>query len=168
MNYRLVLNAHEFICECRNMCRNLKKGNQGITLIEILIGLGVLVLLVSFAAPSITGANTSMQMRAAAENVEYSIDIARKTARMTEAPVTMNVLTDEADGSHRITFTLSDRAQKKLSQPDIPEFQLDETLAFETSQTSFEFDGRGIVSNPGTLTLFAKEEETSRTSFVVK
>lgn len=150
------------------MFRNLKKGNQGITLIEILIGLGVLVLLVSFAAPSITGANSSMQMRAAAENVEHSIDIARKTARMTEAPVTMNVLTDEADGSQRITFTLSERARKKLSQPDIPEFQLDETLAFETSQTSFEFDGRGLVSNPGSLTLYVKDEQNSRTSFVVE
>lgn len=150
------------------MFRNLKKGNQGITVIEILIGLGVLVLLVSFAAPSITGANTSMQMRAAAEHVEHSIDIARKTARMTEAPVTMNVLTDAADGSQRITFTLSERAQKKLSQPDIPEFQLDKTLAFETSQTSFEFDGRGLVSNPGSLTLYVKDEQNSRTSFVVE
>jgi Tfp pilus assembly protein FimT len=150
------------------MFRNLKKGNQGITVIEILIGLGVLVLLVSFAAPSITGANTSMQMRAAAENVEYSIDIARNTARMAEAPVTMNVLTDATDGSQRITFTLSDRAQKKLSQPNIPEFQLDETLAFETSQTSFEFDGRGLVNNPGTLTLYVKDEQNSRTSFVVE
>jgi hypothetical protein len=80
----------------------------------------------------------------------------------------MNVLTDATDGSQRITFTLSDRAQKKLSQPDIPEFQLDETLAFETSQTSFEFDGRGIVSNPGTLTLYVKDEQNSRTSFVVE
>ena len=150
------------------MFRNLKKGNQGITVIEILIGLGVLVLLVSFAAPSITGANTSMQMRAASEHVEHSIDIARKTARMTEAPVTMNVLTDGADGYQRITFTLSDRAQRKLSQPGIPEFRLDETLAFETNQTSFEFDGRGIVNNPGTVTLFVKDEQNSRTSFVIE
>jgi len=150
------------------MVRNSKKRNKGITLIEILIALGVLVLLVSFAAPSITGASTSMQMRAAAENVEYSIDIARKTARMTEAPVTMNVFTDETDGQHRITFTLSQQAQKKLSQPNIPEFQLEETLAFHSDQASFEFDGRGIVVNPGTLTLFAKDEENSRMSFVVE
>lgn len=150
------------------MVRNLKKSNQGITLVEILIALGVLVLLVSFAAPSVTGASTSMQMRAAAENVEYSIDIARKTARMTEAPVTMNVLMDDESGYHRITITPSEKAQKKLSQPIVPEFRLEDTLAFQSDQVSFEFDGRGIVTNPGTLTLFAKDEENSRTSFLVE
>jgi len=150
------------------MFSNLKERNKGITLIEILIALGVLVLLVSFAAPSITGANTTMQMRAAAENVEHSIDTARKTARMTEAPVTMHVLTDEIDGQQRITFTLSSKAQKRLSQPNIPEFRLDQSLAFQSDYDSFEFDGRGMVTNPGTLTLFVKDEESSRTSFAVE
>jgi len=150
------------------MIRNLKERNKGITLIEILIALGVLVLLVSFAAPSITGANTSMQMRAAAENVEHSIDTARNTARMTEAPVTMHILTNEFDGQHRITFTLSNQAQKRLSQPNIPEFRLDQSLAFQSEYDSFEFDERGLVTTPGTLTLFVKDDESSRTNFVVE
>lgn len=150
------------------MSKILQERQKGITLIEILIVLGILVLLVSFAAPSMTGANASMQMRAAAENVEHSIDTARNTARMTEAPVTMHVLTDEIDGYDRIIFRLSDKAKKQLSQPNIPEFRLDQNLAFQSDHDSFEFDGRGIVTNPGTLTLFARDEENSRTSFVVE
>jgi len=146
----------------------LKKTNRGITLIEILLALGVLVLVVSFAIPNYSDASAKMQLRAAAENVQYSIDTARKTARMTEAPVTLNVITDSVDGQHRITVTLSERALRKLSQPDVPEFLLDETLALQSDRASFEFDERGIVTNPGNLTLFARDEESARTSFVVE
>lgn len=150
------------------MSANLKQHAKGITLIEILMVLGVLAILVSFAAPSFNTANSAMQMRAASEQVEYSIDLARKTARMTETPVIMNVSIDPKNGQHRITYSLSDKARKKLSQPSLQEFRLDSSLAFQVDHRSFEFNSRGIVTNPGTLTLIAKDEETGSTSFLVE
>jgi Tfp pilus assembly protein FimT len=150
------------------MLRNPRNTSRGITLIEILIVLGVLTLLISFAVPNYSDASASMQLRAAAENVQHTIDTARKMARMTESPVTLNVITDSPDGQHRVTVTLSERAKRRLSQPGMPEFLLDQNLALRSDQPSFEFDGRGIVSHPGNLTLFARNEESSQTILLVE
>jgi len=146
----------------------VKSHCRGISTIEIIIAVAVLVILVSFASPSISGATTRTEMRAAAENVEYSIRIARNTARMTESEVWMNVLSDEETGRGRITFTLSDKARKSLGQPALQTFDLDPAFSILADQSSFGFNHQGIVVNPGEITLVSKDDETLLTNFTLK
>ena len=58
--------------------------SKGVTLIEILLALGLLIILVSFAMPSVSGAVGKAEMKSTLENVRYSIQAARRTARVTE------------------------------------------------------------------------------------
>ena len=150
------------------MHTNHKSRCKGVTLVEILLVLGVLAIVFSFAVPSIGSANTRMTMRAAAEHVEYSIKVARDTARLTESDVRMNVLTDPDTGQSIITFTLSAKSLKKLSQPELQEYHLENSLTLHSDKQWYEFDSRGVVKNPGQITLVALEDQSLTESFLVE
>ena len=92
------------------MYRMSKNSDRGITLIEILLILGMLAVIASLAVPSMRSATTGADMRAATENLQYSIRSARNTARMTESKVTMNIEDFGQDGqSQLITFSVGGR-----------------------------------------------------------
>ncbi len=142
---------------------------QGVTLIEILLVLGLLVIIASFAAPSMSNATASAEMRAASENLQYSIRSARNTARMTESKVTMTILEEGQDGeSQRITFSFSESGSKALRQPGLQEDRFPATIKLLSDFTSYEFDGRGIVLNPGVITLVSQIDDSLNNTFKVE
>jgi type II secretory pathway pseudopilin PulG len=142
---------------------------QGITLIEILLILGFLAILTSFAVPSISTATARADMRAASENLQYSIQSARNTARMTESKVTMSILEEEQRGqSQRITFAVSGPGLKALGQAGLQDDRLPVDIKLVSDYSSYEFDGRGIVENPGVITLVSRTDESLFTSLEVK
>jgi type II secretory pathway pseudopilin PulG len=142
---------------------------QGITLIEILLILGFLAILTSFAVPSISTATARADMRAASETLQYSIQSARNTARMTESKVTMSILEEEQRGqSQRITFAVSGPGLKALGQAGLQDDRLPVDIKLVSDYSSYEFDGRGIVENPGVITLVSRTDESLFTSLEVK
>lgn len=138
-----------------------KKWCNGITLIEILVVLAMLLIIASFAAPSFSSATARADMRVATENLLYSIQIARNTARMTESTVTMNIGEEEHDGlGQRITFTVSESGLRALGRPGLQENRLPSDVKMVSDYPSFEFDGRGIVQNPGEILLVSRSDES--------
>ena len=145
----------------RNRC-------HGVTLIEILLIMGLLVIVASFAAPAMSGATARADMRAASENLQYSIRIARNTARMTESVVTMNIVEDgQGEQNQRITFFVSERGRKSLGQPELQEDRLPADIKLVSDYSSYQFDGRGIVKSPGTITLVSRADESLITSLEI-
>jgi type II secretory pathway pseudopilin PulG len=133
---------------------------QGITLIEILMVLGLLMILGSFALPSMSSATVRADMRAASENLQHSIQIARNTARMAESGVSMNLSDGAGETGKYITFSVSELAIKRLGQPGIPEYRLNDEIKLVSDFPSYEFDARGIVKNPGRITLVSNADES--------
>lgn len=155
------------------MNRISKNRCQGITLIEILMILGVLIIMVSFAAPSVSGATARADMRAASENLHYSIRIARNTARMDESIVTMNLLEGEGEAGYRITFSEAESAaqspeQPAPEQPGLQDYQFNKEIKVVSDFPSFEFDSRGMVKNPGQITLVSMTDESVTSQILVK
>jgi type II secretory pathway pseudopilin PulG len=151
------------------MHRISKHHCQGITLIEILLILGFLAILTSFAVPSISTATARADMRAASENLQYSIQSARNTARMTESKVTMSILEEEQGGQgQRITFAVSGPGLKALGQAGLQDDRLPVDIKLVSDYSSYEFDGRGSVENPGVITLVSRTDESLFTSLEVK
>ena len=151
------------------MHRKFNHRCKGFTLIEILLMLGFLVIITSFAAPSMSGAAARADMRAASENLQYSIRSARNTARMTESNVTMNILEAEQVGqSQQITFSVSGPGLKALGQAGLQNDPLPEDIKLLSDYSSYEFDGRGIVQKPGVITLVSRTDETLITSLNIE
>ena len=147
------------------MNKNYRYRCQGVTLIEILLVVGLLVILASFASPSISNATTRTEMKAEAENIRYSIRIARNTARMNESNVRMNIHAEPGDKIHRISFIVFDDATQNMG---LQEYQLDGDFLLTSDYASYEFDGRGMVNKPGVIILAARDDESVTTSFEVE
>ena len=144
------------------MNKNYNFRCQGVTLIEILLVVGLLVILVSFASPTISNATTRTEMQAEAENIQYSIRIARNTARMNESEVRMNVHAEPDSKNHRISFFVAD---KSAHQTGLQEYKLNEDFLLTSDHTHYEFDGRGMVKNPGQIVLVARDDDSVTRSF---
>ena len=129
---------------------------RGITLVEILIVLSVLVVLASFAMPSMSSATAKAEMTAAVENVQYSIQSARNAARMSESQVTLGFQSRDGEDNRVIIIQSEDSPAGEGFQ----EFLLPEEIAMVTDQESFVFDGRGLVERTGSIILVAKADES--------
>ncbi len=126
--------------------------SRGVTLIEILLVIAALVIILSFAIPSMSTVTAKADMTAAVENVEYSIATARKTARLFESGVTIEFKTYAGEPGQVIAFTPG----KRGVSAGIPEYRLPENIELVTDQATFAFDSRGLVENPGTITLVSR------------
>jgi Tfp pilus assembly protein FimT len=143
------------------------KSSKGITLIEILLVLGLLVVLLSFAVPSISSAAVKADLRAAMENVQHSLEAARRTARMSESPVFMNISSIAEDAEQTITFSApGKRGAGVVTQ--IQDFQVPSDIALVTDQEAFLFDERGLVTNPGQILFVSKQNESVKFAITVQ
>jgi prepilin-type N-terminal cleavage/methylation domain-containing protein len=136
--------------------------SKGVTLIEILMVVGVLVILLSFAMPSVSDAAIKAEMSAATENVQYSLQMARKAARRTESEWTMHVSPALENSAQSITFTSSGGSVNSQGI-QLQDFTLPGGIALVSNQDSFVFNGRGLVQNPGRILLVSREDENVTT-----
>jgi len=141
--------------------------SKGITLIEILLVIGLLVILLSFAIPSVSGSATKAEMDSTLENVQYSLHMARKVARMTESTVVMNISPAVMDKTQIITFA-SPEKNGQNSNLQIQDFRIPDDILLVADHGSFVFDGRGLVENPGSVMLVSKVDESITLSIDVQ
>ena len=140
--------------------------SRGITLVEILLVISLLVIILSFAIPSLSGATAKADMTAAVENVEYSIQTARNTARLHETGIAVEFITHAGEPSRAIAFRVVDPG--KGGATGIPEYRLPEDIELVTDKASFVFDQRGLVENPGIITLVSRTDESVTAKVEVK
>jgi type II secretory pathway pseudopilin PulG len=141
--------------------------SKGITLIEILLVIGLLVVLLSFAMPSVSGAAIKAEMTSTLENVDYSLQMARKVARATESRVVMNISAAQPDTAQVISFT-SPGKNGAANPIQIQDFSLPDDVVLISDHDSFVFDGRGLVENPGRVILVSRVDEAVTTTINVQ
>jgi len=147
--------------------RHSASHSKGITLIEILLVIGLMVILLSFAMPSVSGAAIKAEMDSTFENVQYSLQMAQKVARSTESKVVMNISPATQGAAQTITFT-SQRKNGTGSNLQIQDFRIPDGVVLVSDHDSFVFDGRGLVENPGSVTLVSKVDETVTSTIDVR
>ena len=137
----------------------MKSKIKGITLIEILLVLGLLAILASFAVPSVGGAVSKAEMKSTLENIQYSLQIARRTARTTETEVSMHISPAEQEITQTITFWSPGKGGA-INKLQIQDFILPPDIVLISDQDSFSFDERGLVEEPGRILLVSKVDES--------
>ena len=129
---------------------------RGITLVEILIVIALLVVVLSFAIPTMGNAAAKAEIQAAVENVTYSVEVARNSARLGESRVELTIKTYAGEPSQTLSF---ERENPKRTA-DIPDYRLPDDIELVSDQSAFVFDERGLVTNPGTITLVARSDDS--------
>ncbi len=136
--------------------------SRGITAIEILMVLSLVAILISFAIPSVNGAAARAEMKAATEHLEFSVDSARKAARISGQPVSLHIRRLE-DDSRMIGFSTMDSQGDSRGidfAADLPEYRLPGDIRLESDRETYRFDARGLVEKPGQLILVSVADES--------
>lgn len=138
---------------------NIKHNNapfsraRGITLVEILLVISLLVILLSFAIPSMGGAAAKAEMTATMENVEHALHSARNMARMNEVEVRVNFDAQAGQESRKISF------DSKV-HTGILNYELPKDVVLVSDQDSFIFNQQGLVENAGQVLLLSKADDS--------
>ena len=131
---------------------------RGITLVEILIAISVLIILVAFALPSAGTAAARAEMQAALENLEYSVGTARNVARLTESSVGLLIESRSGEEAQTITFSQMGKTSRERL-PEMQEYRLPETIQIVSDQERYVFDQRGLVEQPGRILLVSRADD---------
>ena len=147
--------------------RNPAPPSKGVTLIEILLALGLLIILMSFAMPSVSEAVGKAEMKSTLENVQYSLQAARRTARMTETVVSMNISSSGQETTQTISYS-SPGKNGAGSDLRLQDFKLPPEVVLISDHDSFLFNERGQVENPGRILLVSTLDESVTSTLSVK
>jgi prepilin-type N-terminal cleavage/methylation domain-containing protein len=148
------------------MVRTTKIRSRGFSVIEILIALGVLVVFLAFATPSLNSASARTELRAAVENLQFSVRTARNTARQLETDVVMHFNTDPPGERNSVTFTLPAGESRPSSL--LQDFQFSPGIRLVSDTPSLHFDSRGMLEQPVQIVLLSNQHEDVNRTLVIE
>jgi competence protein ComGC len=146
-----------------NALSNPVSRSRGITLVEILLVISLLVILLSFAMPTVGNATARAELKATVENVQYSVAAARNVARMTESSLALNIESSPAENVQKITFSRPQEhpgARGGVHGLGLQEYRLPEGILLVTEHQQFVFDRRGLVGEGGRIMLVSAADES--------
>lgn len=131
---------------------------RGITLVEILLVISVLAIVMAFALPAADTAAARAELKAAVENLEYSVGTARNVARLTESSISLDIESSTVDEPQTISFSYPGQKSAKRG-PDIQSYRLPEGIELIADLDRFVFDQRGMVEQPGRILLVSRADQ---------
>ena len=150
------------------MLHPTKTQSRGIGVLDILIGLGVVLVVLAFASPSLSQATAKAELRAAVENMELSVRMARSTARQLETDVVMHLGTDPLDKHCSVTFSFPQENAPSGSASVLQDYQFPPGVRLESNVPSVRFDKRGMVESTALLMLVSNQNEDLSERLVIE
>ena len=149
------------------MFRIKKQIFQGFTVIEVLVVLGVLVVILSFASPSLTSTTARNELNSAIENVEFSIRTAKLTARQLESPVLMRLELDPSAKLHAIRFSFPvDSVGLKSTSLDadnlLQDYVFPKSVRLKSDLSTIRFNYLGKVETPSRILLVSSDADMKK------
>lgn len=139
------------------MLKTAKNRSHGVSMVEILIAIAVLVVLISFATTAQRTATTKTELRAAAENLEFSVRAARMTARQFETDIIMHINADPLLERHSVTFNFPPNKARLSSQ--LQDFQFSPEIRLVPDAPLVRFDGKGMPGSPARIVLVSSRND---------
>lgn len=127
----------------------------GITLIEVLVALGMLAILLGFAATPLERMSARVDVDMARENVTHVLEAARRASIRANAPVRV-LISDQAPAG-RIEAAFA-RQRGNLAYFQLPHYSLPEhvTVSLSEGMSQLVFQPIGRVNTTGVITLSSR------------
>ena len=132
---------------------------RGLSMVEILLALGVLGVFLSFASTSLSGAAAKAELRAAVENLQLSVQMAKATARQFESEVVMHLDADPVSNRSSVSFTVSANGSGRLARDLLQDVQLPESITLVSDKKAIRFDRLGVVEKATPVLLVSNRDE---------
>ena len=150
------------------MLHPTKAQSRGIGVLDILIGLGVLLVVLAFASPSLSQATAKAELKAAVENMDLSVRMARSTARQLETDVIMHLETNPLDKPCSVSFSIPQENATTGSNSVLQDYQFPPGVRLESNVPSVRFDKRGMVETTTLLMLVSNQNEDLSERLVIE
>lgn len=137
-----------------------KNHSKGFSIVEALIGAGVLIVIAAFAVPSYSTSAAKAELQSAVENTQRLITTGRNTARILGTPIVMHLNGDHKLKQHSITFTFPDRNDTLYSDASIQDYELPQGVWIVSEETEVRFDTSGMVESPIQVSLVSTADES--------
>ena len=125
-----------------------KVRTRGIAVMDILIGLGVLVVILSVSAPTLNSSTAKADMRTAVENLEQSVQLARNAARQLETDVIMHLNNEPRARDHSIQFSIPKRQPNLNTVTLFRDYVFPEGIRVYSEATELRFNAEGEMESP--------------------
>jgi len=122
--------------------------SHGIAVLDILIGLGVLVVVISVSAPKLSPSAAKADMQSAVQNLEQSVQLARNAARELETDVVMHLYTDPRDREHSIKFSIPKRKPNLNTVTLFKDYVFPADIRIDAEATEVRFNYAGELEAP--------------------
>lgn len=132
-----------------------KTGQFGLTLVELLLALGVLAIVLAYAASPLQRMSARADVDLARENIVHALSAARSAAVRANTPV--RVLISENSANNQLVAGFS-RHRGKLDFYLLPNYSLPEhvTISLTAGMSEIEYQPLGRVSTTGVITLSSR------------
>ena len=141
------------------MHRVMRYPTRGISILEILIIVSLMVVVLAFASPSLNRVNAKAELESAVNQVESSIIIARQTARTLDTRVIMRLHASKRDKQNSISLVVPAMEQPRGLVALPQDTVLPEGIRLVTSQRTVIFDSEGGVEEPVYFSLVSMQDE---------
>jgi len=122
--------------------------SRGIAVLDILIGLGMLVVILSFSAPKLNPSAAKADMQAAVQNLEQSVQLARNAARQLETDVVLHLETDPRAQEHSIKFSIPKRKPNLNAVTPFKDYIFPADIRVDAESTEVRFNYEGELETP--------------------
>ena len=150
------------------MFRIPKSRSRGVSIVEILMALAVLVIILSFASPSLSSTSAKAELKTAVENMEYSVRMAKTTARQLESDVVMHFKNNPSEKVHSISYSYPSRNSNLNSVGLLQEYKFPQGVRLITDAKSVHFDYRGMVEKQALLMLVSNHDDDINKKLVIE
>lgn len=148
--------------------RRPARRQQGITVLEILIALGLLVVFISFASPSLSGASARAEFKSAAEHMGFNIRMARNSARQLNTTVIMHLERERSARHHGVTYSLPYLEADARDGAALMDYRLPASVRIVSPDTQVRFDFRGIAEQPVQIELVSLKDDNLSHRFLIE
>ena len=128
----------------------------GITIIEVLVVLAVIAITVGIATGSTKDLAYRADLRVATEMIQQSVRMARNRARMEEKD--MQLMFTDVDEYDQVRIELNSPSER-YAQPILEDIRLPPGIMIMSPDRQFSFNSRGVLDEPGTITIAAEKHK---------
>lgn len=139
----------------------------GITVLEVLIAVGLLAVLISFASPSLSGAAARAEFKASVEHMELNLRIARNAARQNNTTVTMHLNNADQQIHHSVTYSMEGQAEDSAEASALLAWEFPESVRIRSSAPKVRFDFRGVAEESVQLELVSLHDDDLTHRFLI-
>ena len=150
-----------------------RKNNQGISLVELMIGFAVGAILLALAGTSVQNISARSEIRADTNEIVQALRSAKHAARLANTSVTTEIRLADDNSRYIITFAFADHedgdgnVNQAKNGVRLVDIELSDRVLVNSDSLVYKFDSLGMVDRTGVITLVSTVDSEYEATVII-